>query len=165
MIEASDAHADMVTVRSCKYDGREHRRWRGQLVQREDNLLVLDARFETEVNHNLLGRILSGTVSIEYYWLNRWYNVLRFLEPDGKLRNFYCNVNIPPTFDGRVLTYVDLDMDILVAPDLSYRILDEDEFEVHSRSFNYPAQVRAGARRALEELVSLIERREFPFDR
>jgi protein associated with RNAse G/E len=125
---------------------------------------VLDARFEEEIRHALLGTVARGTVSVEYYWLDRWYNVFRFHEPTGGLRNYYCNVNVPPTFDGRALSYVDLDIDILVAPDLSYSILDRDEFEVNAALYDYPAHVRERAHQALAELVTLIESRRFPFD-
>lgn len=156
---------EAITVRACKYDGTEHRRWPARVSARCDSLLVLDATFEEEIRHPLLGTILEGTRSVEYYWLDRWYNVFRFHEPTGKLRNFYCNVNVPPTFDGRVLSYIDLDIDILVAPDLSYTILDEDEFEASSAHFNYPPLIKAGARAALTELVAIIESRRFPFDR
>jgi protein associated with RNAse G/E len=151
-------------VRACKYDGTEHRRWRARILSRVDSLLTLDARFEEEIRHPLLGTIARGTLSVEYYWLDRWYNVFRFHEPSGELRNYYCNVNVPPTLDGPVLSYVDLDIDILVAPDLSFRIVDEDEFATNAAHYNYPADVRLGAQRALNELVSMIESRSFPFD-
>lgn len=153
-----------VIVRVLKYDGALHRSWRAHLMRREESLLILDAAFEDEVQHSQLGLIRRGTVSIEYYWLDSWYNVFRFLEPDGGVRNFYCNVNMPPEFDGRVLSYVDLDMDIVVAPDLSYEILDMDEFEVNAKRYNYPPEVQSRARLALEEIQTLIDTRAFPFD-
>lgn len=152
-----------VIVSACKFDGREHRRWPARVMKREDNLLILDARFTEEIRHRLLGVIAPGTISVEYYWLDRWYNIFRFLNPNGELRSFYCNVNIPPTFDGQILSYIDLDIDILVAPDLSYQIVDEDEFAQNAARYNYTSQVRSGAYKALEELVMLIEKREFPF--
>jgi uncharacterized protein len=153
-----------ISVRVMKYDGTLHRRWHAALIRRVASLLVLDAAFEDEVRHAQLGLIRRGTVSVEYYWLDRWYNVFRFLEPDGRLRNFYCNVNMPPEFDGSVLSYVDLDIDIIVSPDLSYEILDMDEFEINAERYQYPLEIRARARRALEELLALIEARAFPFD-
>lgn len=161
--EESDAPPEII-VRACKYDGTEHRRWHARLESRRDSLIVLDARFDREIRHSLLGTILPGTISIEYYWLDRWYNVFRFHEPTGQLRSYYCNVNVPPRFDGRVLSYVDLDIDILVAPDLSFTIVDEDEFESNAAHFRYPSEVRERARDALSELVTLIESRRFPFD-
>src|SRR6185503_4087998 len=117
----------VVSVR--KYDGVEHRRWPARIARIERPLLVLDAVFDEEIEHDLLGTISSGTISTEYYWLDRWYNVFRFSDPDQNLKNFYCNINTPPQFDGRVLSYIDLDVDVLVAPDLTYKFLDEDDFE------------------------------------
>ncbi|MBD0370816.1 MAG: DUF402 domain-containing protein [Pyrinomonadaceae bacterium] len=154
-----------IAVRVLKYDGTLHREWRAHVSERAESLLVLDAEFEEEVNHSRLGLIRRGTVSVEYYWLDRWYNVFRFLEPDGSLKIFYCNVNMPPALDGRVLTYVDLDIDMIVFPDLSIEILDLDEFEANALRYSYPAHVKSGAHKALDELQSLIETRAFPFDR
>ena len=153
-----------VTVLVRKYDGALHRRWDARLLRREGQLLILDAAFDEEIRHAQLGLIRPGTLSTEYYWLDRWYNVFRFHEPEGELRNFYCNVNMPPAFDGLVLTYVDLDMDIVVSPDLSYEILDMDEFDANAERFKYPQEVRSNARRAIDELLSLIEARRFPFN-
>jgi len=127
------------------------------------SLLILDAQFDQDIEHELLGKISSGTLSTEYYWLDRWYNIFRFSEPTRKLRNFYCNVNSPPHFDGRVLSYVDLDIDVLVNPDFSYQILDLDDFEQNAKLFGYPAEVQSRARRAVDELINLIGARSFPF--
>jgi uncharacterized protein len=147
-----------------KYDGREHRRWPARIAKLEGPLLVLDAVFEEEIKHDLLGTISSGTLSTEYYWLDRWYNVFRFSDSDQKLRNFYCNVNQPPSFDGRVLSYIDLDIDVLVAPDLTFQILDVEDFEENTKRYAYPEDVQANARQALKELTTLIEARKFPFN-
>lgn len=126
--------------------------------------MILDAVFAEEIEHDLLGTISAGTVSREYYWLDRWYNVFRFSHPDRKLRNYYCNINVPPRFDGRVLSYIDLDIDVLVAPDLTYKILDEDDFERNANFYPYPENLQANARAALAELTRLIESRSFPFN-
>jgi protein associated with RNAse G/E len=144
-------------------DGTEHRRWRAQLAHRADALLVLDATFAAEIQHELLGTIKPGTISREYYWLDRWYNVFRFVEPTGELRNFYCNINVPPKFDGRRLCYIDLDLDVLVWPDFSYMVLDEDEFRTNAARFAYTRTIIDQALRARDELIALIEGRAFPF--
>lgn len=147
-----------------KYDGREHRRWPARLKYRSGPLLVLDAEFIEEIQHDLLGTIERGTRSTEFYWLDKWYNVFRFAEPGGRVRSFYCNINIPPTFDGEVLVYVDLEIDVLVQADRSYQVLDEDEFAANADIYGYPPEVRERVSQALEELLGLVERGEFPFD-
>ena len=154
MAENSGARDDEIVVRVYKYDGREHRTWRARLGKEVGPLIVLDAVFADEVEHDLLGRIASGTISKEFYWLDRWYNVFRFDD------RFYCNVTKPPSFDGSLLTYVDLDIDVLVEQDFSYRILDLEDFE----TYPYPAEVKQQARQAVAELISLVAARSFPFN-
>lgn len=152
-----------IEVRAYKYDGLLHRTWPAELRRQDGPLIVLDAKFPDEIIHDLLGTIASGTHSLEYYWLDRWYNIFRFAQPDGKLRNYYCNINVPPTFANDTLSYVDLDLDILVEPDFSYRILDVEDFERNAKRYGYSAEVQANARRAVDELVKLIETKRFPF--
>jgi protein associated with RNAse G/E len=153
-----------IEVRAFKYDGTEHRRWPAFLIKRDGPLLVLDAVFDQEIEHDLLGTIASGTISTEYYWLDRWYNVFRFSDRNDALNSFYCNVSLPASFDGRVLSYVDLDIDVLVKPDFSYQVLDLEDFDENALAYSYPSDVRENAHAALAELVQLIETRSFPFD-
>ena len=158
------ASANAIVVSVLKYDGREHRRWPARVANTDGPLLVLDAVFDEEIKHDLLGTIASGAVSTEYYWLDRWYNVFRFSDPDRTLKSFYCNVNTPPLFDGRVLSYIDLDIDVLVAPDFTYKILDVDDFEENATRYGYPDYLQTRAHAALAELTRLIEARSFPFN-
>jgi hypothetical protein len=154
----------IVTIHARKFDGRVHRQWQATLLRQVESLLVVEGVFEEEIRHALLGTIAAGTLSAEYYWTDRWYSIFRFREPTGALRCYYCNINQPATFDGRTLTFIDLDIDVLVAPDFSYRILDEEEFAANSFKYGYPESVRESARDALVELLALIERRAHPFD-
>lgn len=159
-----DAQRPIVTVHARKFDGRLHRQWQANLVRQVGSLVVVEGVFEEEIRHALLGTIAAGTLSAEYYWTDRWYSVFRFREPAGALRNYYCNINQPAKFDGHILTFTDLDIDVLVAPDFSYRILDEEEFAANAERYGYPESVHESARRALAELISRIEHREYPFD-
>jgi protein associated with RNAse G/E len=154
---------DHITVRVLKYDGAEHRRWSAKIARREGPMIVLDAEFDYDVQHHLLGEIPRGTRTIEYYWLDCWYNVFQFMNNEGSTRLFYCNVSAPPRLEGDVLSYVDLDIDLLVQPDLSYQLLDMEEFEANAERWSYSAETRRQALASVTELVSMIEGRRFPF--
>jgi protein associated with RNAse G/E len=156
--------SSLVTVKALKFDNQIHRQWQGQLVKTADPLIVLEARFEEEIRHPLLGLIAPGTWSTEYYWLDRWYNVFHFAETGTSLCKFYCNINTPANFDGRVLSYIDLDIDILVAHDFTLKVVDEDEFALNSSRFNYPNAIRVSAAQAVKEVIESIEKRHFPFN-
>ncbi len=140
-----------------------HRSWPAEIVQQRGSLIILDARFADEIQHELIGTIACGTISQEYYWLDRWFNIFRFAQPSGELRSYYCNVNVPPIFERDTLTYIDLDIDILVEPDFSYRIVDLEEFEQNASLYNYPERIRQSATQAMETLLKMIEMRTFPF--
>jgi len=153
-----------VKVLSLKYDGRVQRSWDARLKLREESLIVLEGVFEEEILHPFLGTIARGTLSTEYFWTDRWFSIFRFSEPTGLFRNFYCNINTPARLEDRKLSFVDLDIDLLVRPDFSFLILDEDEFETHAETYKYPAEFRQNTRRALSELIHMIEKRQFPFE-
>ncbi len=152
-----------ITINSRKFDGKIHRSWNAELIEQKDSLLMFVGKFDQDVEHSHLGIIRRGTISYEYYWLERWYNIFRFHQPDGDLRNFYCNVNLPPKFENGVLDYVDLDIDVLVWQDCSLFVLDLDEFAENTKKYGYPTEICDKAKESLAELKIMIEKKLFPF--
>lgn len=152
-----------IIVQVLKHDGAQHRRWHARLKHREGRLLVLDAEFDVDVSHQLMGEIPRGTRTVEYYWLDRWYSIFQFLNSDGSTRLYYCNVNTPPVLAQEQLSYIDLDIDILVQPGFSYQVLDLNEFEANDRKYGYSDEERMQAHVAVDQLISMIESRQFPF--
>lgn len=156
---------DEVLVISRSFDQSIRRSWKAKLTDFSPPLVELIGEFDRDVEHSDLGMIRQGTVSHEYYWLDRWYNVFRFHEPDGAFRNFYCNVNMPPVFADGVLDYVDLDIDIVVWPGGRQEILDQAEFEANVKRFGFTEDIRSKVDKALTEMLTMIGERKFPFDR
>ncbi len=154
----------LTTINSRKYDNSIHRSWQAQLIERNNSHLVFRGAFEKAVNHEQIGFIRRGTISYEFYWLDRCYNIFRFGNPNGTLRNFYCNVNLPPTFENNILNYVDLDIDLLVWKDFTYEILDTEEFEENSKKYKYPIELIENVKSNLDMLIALLKDRKYPFN-
>lgn len=152
-----------ITINSRKYDRSLHKTWSAKLVSDTDEYWLLEGRFEKEVRHPELGIISRGTRSYEYFWKQRWFSVFRFHEPDGRLRNYYCNINLPPQMNGDQIDFIDLDVDILVSPKNEIRVLDLDEFAVNSSRWDYPADLVRKVHATVEELIQVVGRSEFPF--
>ena len=152
----------VVTVNSLNYDNSVRKSWSATLVTNSDDRLVLEGVFDRDVVHPDLGLIESGTLSTEYFWFDRWYSIFKFLEPDRALRNYYCNVNMPPDFSGSTLNFVDLDLDVVVWPDNGFSVLDATEFKENARKFAYPEIIMKRTHSALEELITLIENGDLP---
>jgi protein associated with RNAse G/E len=151
-----------VTINSRKADGSVRRTWQCQLIEEGDDELVFVGTFDADVVHSDLGLIRKGTVSYEYYWTDRWYNIFAFFEPDGSFRNYYCNVSMPPTFEGEVLDYLDLEIDVVVWPNWSYKVLDEDEYERNADTFGYSDAIRNRVLETVAELRNMIDSRVLP---
>ena len=80
-------------------------------------------------------------------------------------RWYYVNIATPVEFDGEQFHCIDLDLDVSWFADAQPELLDEDEFVAHSEAMRYPADVIERARAAVDEVLGLIGRRAFPFDR
>jgi len=152
-----------ITVNARKYDQHIRRSWNGGLISSNENLLVVVGRFDSDVDHAGLGLIKQDTISVEYFWLNRWYNIFRFHEADGSLRNYYCNVAMPATFADGVLDYVDLDIDLVAWPNGKYDVLDRDDFKRNAVKYGYSTEIGERSEASVAELIGMIEGRQFPF--
>ncbi len=158
----SSKNSGVVRVNSRKYDGSIRRTWTGALIERNDADLVLVGEFDLDVSHPDLGEIKRGTISCEYYYLDAWYSIFCFYDPSGNFRNYYCNINMPPSFQDYVLDYIDLDIDVVVWPDGSFEVLDEEEFEANAVMFNYPDDIRQHSATALSTLIGIIRSQKLP---
>ena len=155
---------EKITVNSRKFNGDIKRTWEAILVENDNTLLTLYGTFNKEVVHSHLGIIKEGTISYEFYWLDKFYNIFLFYQPEGNFRNYYCNINLPPVFENGVLDYIDLEIDLIVYEDLSYKIIDEEEFREHSKIYNYPESLISKTNETVEEIISLVNKRQFPFN-
>jgi uncharacterized protein len=156
--------SENITINSRKLDYSIQRSWQCELVEETFVYWLFLGKFESEIKHSELGIIRRGTISYEYYFKDKWFNVFRFHEPEGDLKYYYCNINMPPIFENNMVDYVDLDIDILVQKDFSFKILDEDEFEINSQKLAYSEELKLNVKRSIKDLIELIEKRQFPFD-
>lgn len=67
-----------------------------------------------------------GTRTLGHFWADRPYNVYHWLV-DGRTLAYYVNVSAPPEITADTVSWLDLAVDILVRPDASFLVLDEDE--------------------------------------
>lgn len=157
------ADPQLITVNSLRPDGTVRRSWTCRPVYLSGELIIVEGVFAETVEHPDLGVIRPGTISREYYWTRRWYNVFRFSEPEGRLRNYYCNIAMPPRLGSNTLDYIDLDIDLVVWPDRSTDVLDLDDFRRNSEKFDYTKETIEKAEAALAELTAAAEAAADPF--
>jgi predicted RNA-binding protein associated with RNAse of E/G family len=139
-----------ITVIKRNFQGQETWRYNGMLTRRDGAALHLEAPFNGEDSPFMGTVIKHGDRFVETYYTDRWYNIFEIHDrDDDALKGWYCNVGRPAVFDAdNVISYVDLALDLWVAPDGTQTVLDEDEFA----ALNLDAETQSQARAALEEL-------------
>lgn len=90
---------------------------------------------------------------VQYFWPERWYMLSAFYN-GLELRHTYASVILPPVIELDRLSYVDLDLSLLVKPDLSYEVLTQAEFDQMADILGYSEETYSGALMALRSLSS-----------
>jgi predicted RNA-binding protein associated with RNAse of E/G family len=91
---------------------------------------------------------------VEIFYTDRWYIIFEIHDrDDDRVKGWFCNVTRPAVLeaDDR-LSYVDLALDLWVAPDGTQMVLDEDEFA----ALDLDVETRHQAGAALVELQKLF---------
>jgi protein associated with RNAse G/E len=76
---------------------------------------------------------------------------------------YYCKISSPFIADDEALKYIDYDLDIKVFPDMTFILLDEDEYEKHRKEMNYPEVIDKILKSNVQTLISWIRQRKGPF--
>ncbi len=93
---------------------------------------------------------------LQMYWPQRWYTLSAFYSGRSLLHTD-ASIIRPATFELGRLYYVDLDLSILVKPDLTYEVLTQAEFDQMADTLNYDEETRIGALMAMGTLTNAIQ--------
>ena len=76
----------------------------------------------------------------------------------------YVNINTPVARQVDRMVTVDLDLDVIKFTHGGVEVVDRDEFEVHQRLYDYPADVIEATEAATTDVARRVIRNEPPFD-
>lgn len=155
------AEGETIQIHSYKHNGKIHRVWQETMVLKGTRNIVIGANERTVVTESDGRTWLTREPSICYFHAEHWFNIICMLREDGVY--YYCNISSPFIYDNQSLKYIDYDLDVKVFPDMTYTILDEDEFEDHKQQMNYPEAIDLILHRNVEKLISWIKQRKGPF--
>ena len=105
----------------------------------------------------LSGVDFVGLIPRDEPWIVEFYR-------DHPEHQTYVNIGTVPVWDGALATQVDLDLDVILTPDGSVRVIDIDEFTEHQISLAYPSDLIDHAQNAADEAARRIGERVAPFD-
>lgn len=152
-------------VRKLKYDRLIKSKWQGEFLGLQGaEWLVIAHRPQRHLKFSGGKGERSDLLFVHCLNLLHPLTVLLEFEASGQFRGAKCDAALPATRDASVIEFVDLDLDLIVEPDLSYRLRDEDTFARNRIRMGYTETVvqQAWAGIALGE--RLLALRQFPFD-
>ncbi|MFS0752475.1 DUF402 domain-containing protein [Oceanobacillus sp. 1P07AA] len=150
-----------VSIQSYKHNGQLHRTWENSVILKGTESVVIGANDRTKVVESDGRSWITREPAICYFHSKYWFNIIGMLRNDGIY--YYCNISSPFVYDGEALKYIDYDLDVKVFPDMTFQLLDEDEYEEHRNLMNYPQVIDRILHQQLEILIRWIRQGKGPF--
>lgn len=134
-----------VTIIKSNHLGKELGRYKGKVIQRSADEVLIEAPFSLDHAMMIDIPIQRGDRFLETYFSKHWYNIYEIRDKqDDDLKGWYCNVAYPAELSEGLIAFRDLALDLVVYPDGRQVVLDEEEFQALGLEPGLEAQARAG---------------------
>ncbi|MFZ3151650.1 MAG: DUF402 domain-containing protein [Anaerolineaceae bacterium] len=135
-------------------EGQQMLAYEAHLLAEDNGMRVLEAWFAFPsrlVDQVWLER---GDRFVEKYFSNHWYNIYSiYNQSSDQIKAWYCNICLPALFTSTEVRWVDLALDVLIYPNGSLALLDQDEFAL----LNLNEATRRRCWLAVIEIIDLIK--------
>ena len=148
-------------IRSYKHDRTLHRVWKENIVLNQTEHELIGMNQATPVIESDGRSWVTKDPSLFYFHKQYWFNIIYIF--NSEKRYYYCNISSPFICKDGVLSYIDYDLDIKVYDDLSYKILDEDEYQINKELMGYDVTTQAKIRQSVSLLKKWTASRKGPF--
>lgn len=152
---------DYIAIQSYKHDGHLHRTWRETMVLKTSENEIIGCNDHTLVTESDGRKWVTREPALVYFHKHYWFNVVTMIRDSGV--SYYCNLATPYALDKEALKYIDYDLDIKVFPDGEKRLLDVDEYAIHSKIWKYPPEIDKILHRNVDILIEWINEGKGPF--
>ena len=154
---------DRLEIHCYKHNGHLHRQWdEAVLLEIHDDYMVFGNNRTTVVDSD--GQVWhTKEPAILFFFKDRWFNIIGQLKDYGIY--FYCNIATPFLIDEHVIKYIDYDLDLRVYPNGSFKVLDRMEYKFHKKQMHYSNRLDFILRYELGNLIDIVRKKDFPFDK
>ncbi len=153
-----------IKILGLKYPNIPHYEWQAKILEKtKDSVIVLST--PGNYIHHTKGQTLKYPAhSIEYYSYVNW-NTVTLNVINGEIIDYYCNIALPSKLNENLLTFVDLDIDIIYKKETGWKVIDVDEFLINSRKYQYPKAIKERTIKETRKLLDKAINGKAPFDR
>jgi protein associated with RNAse G/E len=119
-----------ITVLKKNLAGKVTWQYEGRVIRYEPNAVILEALFNRPDMSFMDVILKENDRFVETFYTDRWYNIFEIHDrDDDEIKGWYCNIGKPAVLEDGFVSYIDLALDLWIAPDGKQKVLDEDEFE------------------------------------
>lgn len=156
--------SEIIKIKALKYGEIPHYEWDTALIEHNPEYLLVKGEANRKLIHHGRGATFTcENPSIEFFPFNEWFTVSVEKVSNNQL-NYYCNISMPSRFTNNVITFIDLDIDLVRRHNNDWCVIDKDEFIENSQKYCYPSEL---ADKVIEEerhLIQKINNCQFPFN-
>lgn len=150
-----------VRSHKVKFDGSRKGPWHGDLVEAigEDWLVVF---YEPPPVSASTGE--QPAYGLRYHGTAAPLSILVYFNANGEVIEYHCDAGFPATIEGRDITFVDLDLDVVLDANLRGVVRDFDDFEANRAAMNYSEEALIAAMEGVLLAWKMVESKKLPFD-
>lgn len=150
-----------IKIKSFKHNGTLHRVWEDNVMLKHTDDFIIGANNHTSVREGGGKRWHTKAPAVFYFHADFWFNIIGMMK--GNDIKYYCNISSPFLFESGSILYIDYDLDVIVKKDMSFKIVDKNEYEFHKKQMHYSKELEEVLYSNLEVLIQWIQRRKGPF--
>lgn len=152
---------DKLEIHCYKHDGTlEHTSEEAIVLENTDEVLIC-GNGRTRITEKDGRTHMTSEPAVLFFYKKHWFNVIGQLKKYGLF--YYCNIASPFLIDGKVIKYIDYDLDLRVFPDGGFRILDRNEYNFHKKQMHYSADIDNIVKSELSYLIEKKRAEAGPF--
>jgi protein associated with RNAse G/E len=146
---------DRIQVQACKADGSVYRSWHTTIEKMDADSIITVSPIGSEMQDRKRGNVRIGHTMRNYYWFDKFYNLIELFDAQGNLAQIYINIASPPYLEDGSLCFKDYELDVFRYPSNSAILLDEDEFAEAVITYQYTKEFQKQMYSAANEALEL----------
>lgn len=153
---------DKLKIYCYKHDGSlEHTSEEAVVLENNDDVLIC-GNGRTKITEKDGRSHMTNEPAVLFFYKKHWFNIIGQLKKYGLF--YYCNIASPYIVDGKVIKYIDYDLDLRVFPDGGFRVLDRNEYNFHKKVMHYTDEIDKIVKSELSYLINKKRTGTGPFE-
>lgn len=153
-----------IRLQAYKPNGKPHMSWSTEFFAQSGEWILTHTPQATSVRHHTkdLTYIMQHSC-FGIFNMKEFYNSFIDLNVDGSFKMLYINIATPAVLQNDVISWTDLELDIVRQRGKLAEIIDEDEFEEAKAAGVLSLELANKAKEVTADLIKIVDKGNFPF--